>query len=203
MKILLTAFEPFGGETINPAREAVEKVRDEISGAQIVKLIVPTVFGKSIDTVISAIESEKPDVVFCIGQAGGRKALTPEKVAINLNEASIPDNEGNQPHDEPICEEGPMAYFASLPVKKMVEAIREKGLPAAVSYSAGTFVCNHLMYGVLHYISSKYPNMKGGFMHVPYMHQQVEGKEGVFSLSLEEIVTGIEAAIEAIVRNIE
>ncbi len=202
MKILLTGFDPFGGEKINPAMEAVLAVSDSIAGAQIAKLIVPTVFYRSIETVLEAIEKEKPDVVLSIGQAGGRRALTPEKIAINLNEAAIPDNEGNQPHDQSVYEDGPDAYFTSLPVRNMVDGIRSEGLPAAVSYSAGTFVCNHLMYGVLYHIDREFPDVKAGFMHVPYLHRQAEGKEGVFSLSEQEIVRGIEAAIRAIVESV-
>ena len=149
MKLLLTAFDPFGGEKINPALEAVKRVQDKIGDLEIVKLEVPTVFYKSIDTVTNAIEKERPDVVLCIGQAGGRFDLTPERVAININDARIPDNEGNQPLNGPIFEDGENAYFSSLPIKAMVAEIRKADIPASVSNSAGTFVCNHLMYGVL------------------------------------------------------
>ncbi len=200
MKILLTAFDPFGGESVNPAQKAVESVPDSVAGAQIVKCIVPTVFGRSIDTVLEEVRREKPDAVLCIGQAGGRAGLTVERVAINLNDARIPDNEGKQPKDEEIYTDGDSAYFATLPVKAMVEKIKEAGLPASVSYSAGTFVCNHLMYGVLYHIAKEFPDMKGGFMHVPYLHEQAVNRPGIPSLSREDIVKGIEAAIGAIVR---
>ena len=149
MKLLLTAFDPFGGEKINPALEAVKRVQDKIGDLEIVKLEVPTVFYKSIDTVANAIEKEHPDVVLCIGQAGGRFDLTPERVAININDARIPDNEGNQPLSGSIFEDGENAYFSSLPIKAMVAEIRKADIPASVSNSAGTYVCNHLMYGVL------------------------------------------------------
>ena len=201
MKVLLTAFNPFGGESVNPAQEAVEAVADKVAGAEVVKLVVPTVFGKSIETVHEAMKKENPDVTFCIGQAGGRVGLTPERVAINLNDARIEDNEGNQPVDEPIFEDGRTAYFPSLPVKAMVQKIKDAGVPASVSYTAGTFVCNHLMYGVLYYIDKEFPGMKGGFMHVPYLHEQAVNRANTPSLSKEDIVKGIEAAIAAIVEN--
>ena len=199
MKILLTAFEPFGGEPVNPAQEAVVLVPDEVAGARIVKCTVPVVFGKAIETVCAAIDYEKPDAVLCIGQAGGRFHLTPERVAINMDDARIPDNEGNRPVDQPIAAEGAPAYFATLPVKAMVEAIQRAGIPASVSNTAGTYVCNHLMYGVLHHLACFHPEARGGFMHVPYLHEQVKDKPNTPSLSKEEIAKGIEAALQAIV----
>ena len=144
MKLLLTAFDPFGGSDVNPALEAVRLVAERIGGVEIVKLEVPTVFGKSVDTVVAEMARVRPDAVLCIGQAGGRYDLTPERVAINLDDARIPDNEGRQPVDMPIFEDGAPAYFSSLPIKAMVAEIREAGLPASVSNTAGTFVCNHL-----------------------------------------------------------
>ena len=202
MKVLLTAFNPFGGESVNPAQEAVEAVADTVAGAEVVKLVVPTVFKKSIETVHEAMKREKPDVTFCIGQAGGRIGLTPERVAINLDDARIEDNEGNQPVDSPIFEDGKNAYFTSLPVKAMVQKIKDAGVPSSISYTAGTFVCNHLMYGVLYYIEKEFPGMKGGFMHVPYLHEQAVNRANTPSLSKDDIVKGIEAAITAIVENV-
>ena len=200
MKLLLTAFTPFDGEKINPALEAVKLVKDKIGNLLIVKLEVPTVFGKSIDTVREAIEREKPDFVLSIGQAGGRAEITPERVAINIDDARIPDNEGNQPIDEPIFPNGENAYFSTLPVKAMVEAIREEGIPSSLSNSAGTFVCNHLMYGVLYYLDKR-PVIKAGFIHVPYIPEQVKNKKEMPALELSEIVRGLEAAITAIAIN--
>lgn len=199
-KLLLTAFTPFDGEKINPALEAVKLVKDKIGNLEIVKLEVPTVFGKSIDTVREAIEREKPDFVLSIGQAGGRAEITPERVAINLNDARIPDNEGNQPIDEPIFPDGENAYFSTLPVKAMVEAIRKEGLPSSLSNSAGTYVCNHLMYGVLYYLDKR-PSIKAGFIHVPYIPEQTKNKKEMPALELSEIVRGLEAAITAIAIN--
>ena len=199
-KLLLTAFTPFDGERINPALEAVKLVKDKIGNLEIIKLEVPTVFGKSIDTVREAIEREKPDFVLSIGQAGGRAEITPERVAINLDDARIPDNEGNQPIDEPIFSDGENAYFSTLPVKAMVEAIRKEGLPSSLSNSAGTYVCNHLMYGVLYYLDKR-PVIKAGFIHVPYIPEQTKNKKEMPALELSEIVRGLEAAITAIAIN--
>lgn len=202
MKLLLTAFDPFGGEPINPALEAVKLVADRIGEVEVVKLEVPTVFGKSIQTVAAAIEKEKPDAVLCIGQAGGRYDLTPERVAINLDDARIKDNEGNQPIDVPVFEDGEPAYFTTLPIKAMVARIREAGVPASISNTAGTFVCNHLMYGTLYTLAKGYPGVRGGFMHVPFVTSQVVNRAASApSLGLSDIVKGIEAAIAAIGEN--
>lgn len=197
MKLLLTAFDPFGGAEINPALEAVKLVADEVGSVRIVKLEVPTVFRDSIAAVTAAIEKAKPDAVLCIGQAGGRFGLTPERVAINIDDASIPDNAGNQPIDLPIFEDGAPAYFSTLPIKAMVAKIREAGLPASVSNTAGTFVCNHLMYGLLYTLDKSYPGVKGGFMHVPFVHSQTVQRPAP-SMSARDIARGIEAAISAI-----
>ncbi|MBQ2657097.1 MAG: pyroglutamyl-peptidase I [Erysipelotrichaceae bacterium] len=199
MKILLTGFEPFGGESINPAKEAVKLVKDEIKGAQIVKCYVPVVFGKAIETVHEAMKKENPDAVLLIGQAGGRYEITPERVAINCDDGRIPDNEGNQPVDQPVMADGPAAYFSSLPIKKMVEYMKAANVPAAVSNTAGTYVCNHLMYGVLYYLDKEFPGTIGGFMHVPFLHEQVMNKKETASLSKDDVVKGIEASLEAIV----
>ncbi len=199
MKLLLTAFEPFGGENVNPGLEAIKWIPDQIGGIHIVKTVIPTVFGKSIDTVIACIDKEKPDVVLSIGQAGGRKDITIERIAININDARIPDNEEKQPVDEPIVEYGPAAYFSNLPIKAMVQAIRDVDIPASVSNTAGTFVCNHLMYGVLHHLTENYPNARGGFIHVPLIPKQVVHRASAApSMNLEDIVRGIVAAIAAI-----
>lgn len=204
MKLLLTAFDPFGGDAVNPALEAVKLVADKIGRFDIVKLEVPTVFRKSIERVAQAIEEEKPDAVLCIGQAGGRFEITPERVAINVDDARIKDNEGNQPIDTKIFEDGENAYFTTLPIKAMVEAIREANLPAAVSNTAGTFVCNHLMYGVLYTLAKNYPNIKGGFTHVPFIPEQVARRTPVAPyMALEDIKRGLEAAISAIDKNLE
>ena len=202
MKILVTAFDPFGGESINPALEAVKLMKDKIDGAEIVKLEIPTVFRKSIDKVAEAIVKENPDVVLSIGQAGGRFEVTPERVAINVDDARIPDNEGNQPIDVPIYEDGAPAYFTTLPVKAMVEAIREAGLPSSLSNSAGTFVCNHIMYGVLYQIEKMGKNIRAGFIHVPFIPEQVARRPAPAPcMSMVDIAKALEAAVSAIVKN--
>ena len=198
MKLLLTAFDPFGGEKVNPAQKAVSLV-GKVGGIEIVKLTVPTVFRAASRIVIEAIRREKPVAVLCIGQAGGRAAVTPERVAINLMDARIPDNSGNQPADESIVPSAPDAYFATLPTRKMVEAIRERGIPAEVSNTAGTFVCNELMYSVLHALKTEFPNTIGGFMHVPFIPEQAANKgANMPRMNLNDIACAIEAAINAV-----
>ena len=199
MKILVTGFDPFGGEKINPALEAVKSLPSEIHGAEIHWVEIPTVFYKAAEVLETAIVRFQPDAVLCIGQAGGRASLTPERVAINQDDARIPDNQGNQPIDTPIRLDGQAAYFSTLPIKAMVQAIKEEGLPATVSNTAGTFVCNHLMYQALYLADKKFPNMRAGFMHIPYMTEQVINKPNTASMNLTDIVRGIEAAIGAIV----
>lgn len=200
MKLLITAFDPFGGESVNPALEAVKMMKNDIAGAKITKLEIPTVFGKSAERLHQAMTAEKPDAVLCIGQAGGRFGVTPERVAINIDDARIKDNEGGRPIDEPIYKDGEPAYFSSLPVKAMVEAIKSKGLPSSLSNTAGTFVCNHIMYSLLYFIDKEFPETKGGFIHVPFIHSQVTEKPNTPSMSIADIVTALEAAVEAIVK---
>ena len=198
MKLLLTGFTPFDGEKINPALEAVKRLPNEIAGLEIVKLEVPTVFGESVRLVQEAIEREQPDFVLSVGQAGGRAEITPERVAINVDDARIPDNVGQQPIDIPIFADGENAYFATLPVKAMTDAIRNAGLPSALSNTAGTYVCNHLMYGVLHHLHQNHKSIKAGFIHVPYIPEQTADKPGVPFMPLDDIVRALEAAIAAI-----
>lgn len=199
-KILVTGFDPFGGEPVNPAFEAVRLLPDVIAGVEVVKLEIPTVFTRSATIVEQAIERERPDWVLSIGQAGGRAAVTVEKVAINLAEARIPDNDGEQPFDTPLRADGPAAYFASLPVKAMVRRIGERGIPASLSYTAGTYVCNSIMYHVLYLIERRFPGVKGGFIHVPYSVAQGVGKPaGTPTMEIATMARAIEAAIEAAV----
>ena len=199
MKILVTGFDPFGGEKVNPALEAIKSLPSVIHGAEIRWVEIPTVFYKSAEVLEAEIVRYQPDVVLCIGQAGGRASLTPERVAINQDDARIPDNQGNQPIDTPIRLDGEAAYFSTLPIKAMVQAIKEVGLPATVSNTAGTFVCNHLMYQALYLADKKFPHMRAGFMHIPYMIEQVINKPNTASMNLADIVKGIEATIGAIV----
>ena len=199
MKILVTGFDPFGGEKVNPALEAIKSLPSVIHGAEIRWVEIPTVFYKSAEVLEAEIVRFQPDAVLCIGQAGGRASLTPERVAINQDDARIPDNQGNQPIDTPIRLDGQAAYFSTLPIKAMVQAIKDVGLPATVSNTAGTFVCNHLMYQALYLVDKKFPHMRAGFMHIPYMTEQVINKPNTASMNLTDIVRGIEAAIGAIV----
>lgn len=199
MKILVTGFDPFGTDTMNPAIEAVKKLPNTIAGAEIIKLEIPTVFGKSADVTREALKKHGVDYVLNIGQAGGRFDLTPERVAINLDDARIPDNDGNQPIDIQIKSDGESAYFTQHPVKAMVTAIKEAGLPASVSNTAGTFVCNHIMYQCLYLAHTEFPKVKAGFMHVPFLPEQVVERPGMPAMSLEDITRGIVAALEAIV----
>jgi pyroglutamyl-peptidase len=201
MKVLITGFDPFGGESVNPALEAVKLLPNTISGADVIKIEIPTVFRKALEHIESAIEKHNPDIVISIGQAGGRFGITPERVAINMDDARIKDNDGNQPIDLPIYEDGQSAYFSSLPIKAMVKEMNENGIPGSVSNTAGTFVCNHVMYGLLYLIDKKYPNIKGGFIHVPFIPNQVITKPNTPCMSLTDISKGLELCIKAAVEN--
>ena len=199
MKILVTGFDPFGADLINPAIEAVKKLPDEIDGVEIIKLEIPTVFYESAEVMSDAIEKEQPDYVLNIGQAGGRAEMTPERVAINLDDARIPDNEGQQPIDIEIREDGEPAYFSKLPIKAMVDYMRKENIPASVSNTAGTFVCNHIMYQSLYLAMTKFPNLKAGFMHIPFLPEQVVERPNTPSMALDDIVKGITASLKAII----
>lgn len=191
-KLLITGFDPFGGESINPAWEAVSRLPDRIGAWEIHRLQIPTVFGKAGEVLLAKAEVLSPDAIISVGQAGGRKAVTPEMVAVNLRYGSIADNAGVSPQDEPVVSGGPAAYFATLPVRKMAQAMADAGLPGSVSYSAGAFVCNDTMYAVLHRYHGT--PVRAGFIHVPFLPQQA--KEGVLSMALEEIVKALEICIE-------
>ena len=204
MKILVTGFDPFGGDKINPAFEAVKLLPAKINGADIVTEEIPTVFGKCGEVLRSAMQKHKPDVVVCIGQAGGRSVISVEKVAINLDEARIPDNEQRQPTDVAIVQDGPVAYFSSLPVKAIVQNIKKNNIPSSISYTAGTFVCNDIMYRLLHMINTEFQGLRGGFIHVPFDTAQVlDRPDGTPSMPIATISKGLEYAIEAIVANKE
>jgi pyroglutamyl-peptidase len=194
MKALVTGFEPFGADAVNPSREAVLRLPARLGDVAIERRILPTVFGRAIATLDDALTTTQPDLVLCVGLAGGRAELSLERVAINVDDARIPDNNGQQPIDRPIVATGPAAYFTGLPVKAAVAALREAGLPATVSNTAGTFVCNHVFYGLMHLVASRRLPMRGGFLHVPYMPEQAAGLAGVQvpSMALGDIVRGIE-----------
>ena len=188
-RLLITGFDPFGGEKINPAWEAVKQLPDRVGEYDLCKLEIPTVFGMAARRVLEAAEGFRPDVILCIGQAGGRAAVTPERIAVNIRDAKIPDNAGNVPVGEFVDPDGPAAIFATIPVMKMAEAICAAGLPGAVSNSAGAFVCNDTLYLLLrHYEGTA---VRIGFIHVPYLPEQ-----GSPSLPLADTVRALVAAIE-------
>ncbi len=193
-KLLITGFDPFGGATVNPAREAVMALPDSVGDWSLTKLEIPTVFGLAAEAVLATAKELHPDVILCVGQAGGRKAITPEVVAINLREATISDNLGYTPKNQPVIADAPAAYFATLPVREMVAAVQAAEVPCSLSYSAGVFVCNDLLYTLLHHYDKT--DVRIGFIHIPYLPEQAG--EGVASLPLEDMVKGLAAAIQAI-----
>ena len=194
MKIIVTGFDPFGGEKINPSIECV-KAFPEIEGVELIRLELPTVFKESAKRLNEVINDVKPDAVLSVGQAGGRAGITMERIAINVDDARIPDNISQQPIDEEIQVEGEAAYFSTLPIKRIVKAIREAGISAEVSNSAGTFVCNHIMYQALFAATKADKPFKAGFMHIPFIPEQTTDKP---SLPLEESTKALQIAIETI-----
>ena len=190
-KLLITGFDPFGGEALNPSWEAVKLLPDKIGAYALYKLEIPTVFGVAAQRVLEKAAEVDPDVVLCIGQAGGRAAVTPERIGINVRSARIADNTGNQPQEEPIMPDRPDGIFSTVPVVKMAQAIQDAGLPGAVSNTAGTFVCNDTLYTLLHHYAGA--AVQVGFIHVPYIPEQGEP-----NLPLETIVRALEIAIHTI-----
>lgn len=201
MKVLITGFDPFNGETINPAFEAIKLLPNVISNANIIKLEIPTVFQKSMDFIEKSIGKHNPDIIISVGQAGGRSSISIERVAINIEDTKIKDNEGNMPIDKKIKEDGENAYFSNLPIKLMVENMINNGIPADISNDAGTFVCNHVMYNTLYLIDKKYNNIKSCFIHVPYIPIQVLKKSNTSSMSLIDISKGLEICIKTSIEN--
>ncbi|SKA67414.1 pyroglutamyl-peptidase I [Enterovibrio nigricans] len=198
-KVLITGFEPFGGASINPALEAVKMLDGvKLDGGEIVICDVPVTRYEAIKAVTAAIEKHKPSYVITVGQAAGRASITPERVAINVDDFRIPDNGGNQPIDEPIIEDGPDAYFTTLPIKAITKALQEKGIPCQVSNTAGTFVCNHLFYGVQHFLRET--DIGHGFIHIPLLPEQAAATDQA-SMSLETIAEGLRLAAQATLDN--
>lgn len=198
MKILLTAFDPFANEKINPTLEVFKKIEDNILNVQLIKLELPTVFGKSSKILEEKIKEAEPDVILSLGQAGGRLKITVERIAINVDDANIKDNEGNKPIDQKIRNDGENAYFSTLPIKAIVEEIKKAGIPAEISNTAGTFVCNHIMYEGL-YLAEKYGNIKAGFIHIPFLPEQVIDKD-MPSMNISDIKKSLEIAIATIIK---
>ncbi|MET8475177.1 pyroglutamyl-peptidase I [Streptomyces sp. NPDC006422] len=194
-RVLITGFEPFGGESVNPSWQAAEAVAaDPPEGLSVTAVRLPCVFGESITALRKAVAETSPDLVVCLGQAGGRPGVTVERVAINVDDARIPDNAGAQPIDEPVVPGGPAAYFSSLPVKACVAAMREAGVPAALSNTAGTFVCNHVAYGLAHLLATELPHVRGGFVHVPWSPEQVTDGTAP-ALAVETVAEGVRALL--------
>jgi pyroglutamyl-peptidase len=191
--VLLTGFEPFGTATSNPSGEIVK----QISGDNIVTAILPVAYTQSADRLLALIAEHNPDVVICLGQAEGRTAITPEKVAINLDDARLADNEGVLRSNVKILDKGPDAYFSTLPLVEMVEAIKAQGIPASVSLSAGAFLCNHVFYVAQNKFAGT--NVRSGFVHVPLMDSQAPEFPGLPTMPLDQMVTAVKAILNTVI----
>ncbi len=198
LRALVTAFDPFGGEAINASLEAVRSIPARVGGFDVSTVTLPTSFARSLPALEQAIAAVEPAIVLCCGQTRFRDALSVERIAINLQDARIADNDGVQPVDAPVIAGGPAAYFGTLPVKEIAAAMTAAGLKAEVSNSAGTFVCNHVFYGLMHLGATRIPGLRGGVLHVPRLPQQTAAEAGAFSMPVEAIVRGIEIALEII-----
>ena len=195
--ILVTGFDPFGGEAINPAWEAVKELEGYmVNDYKVVTKMVPTVRYDSVNAVKQAVEEHHPEAIMLVGQAGGRPDITVERIAINIDDFRIADNKGNQPKDEFIVEGGAPAYFATLPIKDMVSGLQHQGIPASISNTAGTFVCNHIFYGVAHEVANT--NIRCGFVHIPYLPEQVVTKPGQPSMAKNIVVEGLQSMVNTI-----
>ena len=191
MPILVTAFTPFGGDALNASQEILNALPATLGGVRLEKCLLPVSFRAAPRLALEAAERLRPEAIVCLGQAGGRDAVTPERVAVNLMDAKIPDNDGFQPVDEPVIPNAPAAYFSALPVKTMVEAMQRIGVPARLSNTAGTYVCNALMFAMLHQTK----DIPRGFIHVPYLTEQGRGKT-VPSLPMETVLRGVTACLQ-------
>mgnify|MGYP000856018119 FL=1 len=190
--VLVTGFEPFGGEVINPSGEIARQLHGTvIGGHRVVGTLLPCVFGAALTELKKQISSTKPALIICVGQAGGRAEITPERVAINVGDARLPDKAGRQPVDRPVVRGGPAAYWSTLPIKAIVVELRRQGIPAAVSQTAGTFVCNHVFYGLMHALRRQ-RRVRGGFIHVPLLPEQARSQP---RLTLEVMTRGVRGAI--------
>jgi len=203
MNVLVTGFEPFGGDGINPSLEALRGLPTRLGEMEIATAVLPVVFGAALPALREAIAVNAPDIVLSVGLAGARAALSLERVAINVDDARIPDNDGNQPIDLPVVAGGPAAYFATLPIKAAVAALRDAGIPAAVSNSAGTFLCNHVFYGLMHEAARSGDVFRAGFLHVPYLPAQATHVPGAPSMALEQIVEGIEIILRVAAERVD
>jgi len=194
--VLLTGFQPFGGEQVNPSWQAVSALHGtRIAGHRVVARELPVAFGKSLKALRAALKETQPSLVICVGQAGGRAQLSLERVAINVDDARIPDNAGQQPIDAPVVADGPAAYFSTLPIKAMREALRGAGFPVEVSQTAGTYVCNHVFYGLMHALRRQRA-VRAGFIHIPYSPAQASGHAGAASLPVETVTAALRLALK-------
>lgn len=209
MKLLVTGFEPFNGGSVNPSQQIVHRLTAP-EDVKLIKEILPVEFKNTTVRLKELLSKHQPDIVLLIGQAGGRAEISVERVAINVDNVKssngkkmLPDNAGDTPVDERIEADGAAAYFATLPLWEIVEAVQEKGIPAAISNSAGTYVCNHVMYEVLYLAATQYPQMKAGFVHVPFLPEQIANrvdKERLAAMSLDDMLTALQATLEIIVK---
>lgn len=194
--VLLTGFEPFAGAAENPSRRAtLALAADPPPGVRLATLILPVTYAGAGPALTAALQEHRPDVVIATGLAGGRAEISVERVAINIDDARIPDNAGEQRIDTHVVADGPAAYFSTLPIKAVAASIRAAGVPAQVSQTAGTFLCNHVFYLACHYAAVHAPRMRAGFLHVPWLHEQAAEHPGEPSMALAHIVAGIRAAI--------
>lgn len=204
MKILITGFEPFNNSAINPSQQILERLKAP-DGVEVIKALLPVEFCRSALMIKELLKEHRPDAVLSLGQAGNRPEICVERVAINLDNVrssdgtrELADNAGEKPVDRPIITGAPAAFFSTLPVWDIVSSIRQRDIPAAVSYTAGSYVCNHVMYLALHEASCNYPDMLAGFIHVPFLPEQVEGRTGGYAMHLADMITGVEAALAVI-----
>ena len=195
MRILITGFDSFGGENINPSNLAINKLPNKLKNIEIKKVTLPTVFKESSAILEENIYSFNPHIVICVGQAGGRDKITVERVAINIDDARIADNKNNSPIDEPIRKDGETAYFSTLPIKALVAELTKNNIPAAISNTAGTFVCNHIMYESLYLANTKYTDIETGFIHIPFIKEQVKDKPDTPFMDLDIIISALKYII--------
>jgi pyroglutamyl-peptidase len=196
--VLLAGFDPFDGDSINPSWEAVSRLHDEtIDGYRVVSAQLPTSFARAPRVLRAAVRTHAPSLILCIGQAGGRAALSLERVAINVNDARIADNDGAQPVDTRVVRSGPAAYFTTLPIKSMLAKLHAAGIPAEISQTAGTFVCNAVFYALMHRLAKTSASTRAGFVHIPYLPEQTRSHPGASSLPLETVIAGLRIMITA------
>lgn len=199
-RILVAGFSPFSGESINPSYEAIKDLPNQLLGFEIIKIEIETSFKTSHEKLIPFIDDCKPKAIILVGQAGGSKSIRVERVAINIKDSDIPDNDNQMPVDEPINKLGSSAYFSTLPIKKVVLNLMDEGFPAIISNSAGTFVCNHLMYHTLHHLKINKQSIPAGFIHVPYIFSQVIDKPNVYATDLTALTRALKIVITTVIQ---